>query len=204
MKRTIVVFAAAILLTCGTAARGQWAGYDPAVKKLMPKDQLEILEKFEALAEQHRTLLFRIKDEKKRGEENLRLGAEVRKLQEVLTTKLQTEGLKGWVGVCNTIMPDNAVLLDTWQPLITNMKLSDKRKPIGAAEAALREIKINDIVRFSTTADPTYVTPPPLGNTFGAAYLTIKISSLASAEKAGTWQRPVPPAKAPPARRNKR
>ena len=66
MTRMIALFAVAMLLI-GGAARGQ-DKFDPAVKKLMPKDQLELAEKMEALTEKHATLLFRIKDAGKRRE----------------------------------------------------------------------------------------------------------------------------------------
>lgn len=203
MNRLIVALAASILLTCGAAARGQWNKYDPAAKKLMPKDQLEIVERMEDLAEKHKTLLSRIKDAKKRGEENERIGAEQRRIQEEIAKKQQTEGLTGWVGVCHIVMPNNAVVLDSVQPLYMNMKLSDKGKPIGAAEQALRAIKPNDIVRFSTKPDPSYRLPAPLGKTFGAVGQPVPFTSLASVEKVGV-RSTKPPAKAPPARRKSR
>jgi hypothetical protein len=203
MNRTIVTLAALILLAGGAAARGQWDKYDPAVKKLMPKDQREIVERMEVIAEQHKTLLFRIKDAKKRGEENEKLAAQAREVQEAVVKKLQTEGLTGWVGVCNIIMPDNAVILDTLQPFITNIRLSEKGKPVGEAERALRSIKINDVVRFSTKADPTYAMPPAVGKGFGSVIQEIKIGSLTAAEKVATRSPSTPPAKAPPARRKK-
>jgi hypothetical protein len=202
MKRTIVALAVAALLTCGAAARGQYEKFDPAAKKLMPKDQLEIVERLEALAEKHRTLLFRIKDAKKRGEENERLAAETRVIQEALTKKLQTEGLTGWVGVCHIVMPNNAVILDSWQPLHLDMRLSDKGKSAGPAEDALRSIKPNDIVRFSTKADPTYTVPRALGKGWGAVGQPIKVTSLTSVEKVGTRQL-APAAKAPSSGRKK-
>jgi hypothetical protein len=201
MKRTIVLFAFTLLLTCGAAARGQYK-FDPAVKKLMPKDQLEIVERLEVLAERHSTLLFRIKDAKKRGEENERLAAEMRVIQEELTKKLQSEGLTEWVGVCHTVISNNFVILDAWQPLHIDMQLSRKGKSVGAAEDALRAIKPNDIVRYSTKADPTAKLPRALGKTWGAVGQPIKVTSLTSVEKVGTWQRPAP-ARAPSADRKK-
>ncbi len=203
MNRTIVSLAATlVLLACGAAAHGQWDKYDPAVKKLMPKDQREIVERMEIVAEKHKTLLFRIKNAKKRGEENEKLAAEARAIQEEVVKKLQTEGLTGWVGVCNIIMPDNAVILDTFQPFILNMRLTPKGKPVGAVEQALRSIKPNDIVRFSTKADPTYAMPRAVGKGFGSVIQEIKIESVTAVEKAGT-RSTTPPAKPSPARKKK-
>src|SRR5262245_18089994 len=99
MSRTIVVCVSVALLTGGAVARGQHP-FDPALKKLMPKDQLEFTEKVEELDALAWKLPFRVRDDTKRAEENEKLGTEVTRLQEALVQKLKTEGLKGWVGRC--------------------------------------------------------------------------------------------------------
>jgi hypothetical protein len=189
MNRSIALVASAILLSCGPAARGQWEKYPPAMKKLMPKDQLEIFEKAEAIAELHHSLLFRIKDAKKRDEENEKLGAQSRELQETIVKKLKTEGLKGWIGTCDIYMPKNAVVLDSWQPIRISLKMRDKG-PVGKVEEALSDLKVFDIVRYSTKADATYTLPKALGKGWAGFDQLIKVDTIVSVEKVGTKPKP--------------
>jgi hypothetical protein len=188
MIRSIAAVVSAVALTCG-AAHGQYEKYDPVIKKFMPKDQLEIFEKSEALAEQHHSLLFRIKDAKKRDEENERIAAQARELQELIVKKLKTEGLKGWVGACSIIMPKNALVLDSWQPVRISLKMRDKG-PVGKVEEAMTEIKLNDIVRYSVKPDASYVVERPLGKGWGGFDQLIKVSTITSVEKVGTKPTP--------------
>jgi hypothetical protein len=199
MKCTIAAFAAAVLLTCGAAARGE-DKFDPAVKKLMPKDQLDIVERMEALAEKHGTLLFRVKDAKKRREENERLATEARGIQDEIANKLKTEGLKGWVGKCSTVMPGTAVILDSWQPIHVMFAYPPSGKPTGAAVGAVAAIKVNDVIRFSTKPDPDYAVGRPVGKTYHGFDQPIKIDTVTSVETVAAGSA-APPAKPRPGRK---
>src|SRR4051812_46271315 len=184
MIRSLVAVVSTVLLT-GGAARAQYEKYDAGMKKFMPKDQLEIFEKAEAIADLHHSLLFRIKDAKKRSEEEVRLAREGRELQELIVKKLKTEGLKGWIGTTSILMPKNAVVLDSWQPIRISLKQRDKG-PVGKVEVALSEIKLNDIVRYSVKADPGYVVERPLDKGWAGFDQLIKVDTITSVEKVGT------------------
>jgi hypothetical protein len=191
MNRAHAVLASIVVLACGTVASG-FDPYPPELKKLMPRDQLEIFEKMEALCKEHHDQFFRIKDSKKRAEENEKLAAEARRLHEIIVNKLKTEGLNGWVAIAFVVLPDNAIACDGWQPIRLSLQLRE-RKVKGKIEDALNAIKVNDIVRFSTKADSSYVMPKQIGRSFGAFDQLIKIDSITSVEKVGT--------KAPPAKK---
>jgi hypothetical protein len=188
MNRAIVVVVSIITLTCGGGAFG-FDPFDPSAKKFMPKDQLEIFEKMEQFCKQESEDFFRIKDAKKRGEENERLGTEARKLHETIVNKLQTEGLKDWIVIAYFVIPDSVILCDGWQPIHLSLQLREK-KVKGKIEDALNAIKTNDIVRFSTKADPKYVLPKQRGKTFGPFDQLIKIDSITSVEVVGTKPTP--------------
>jgi hypothetical protein len=201
MKRTIVVLATAIILTHSGAIYGQNA-FDPALKKLMPKDQLEFVEKVESLNEQNSKLLFRIRDAKQRAEENERLGTEVTRLQEALVKKLKTEGLKGWVGQCGVILPDTFVVFDRFQPFHLELQMPEKKKAKGSIEEAIISIKIDDVVRFSTKPDPSHAMPAREFKNHHQITQEIKLASITSIEKVPYT--PTPPAAKPqPANRKK-
>jgi hypothetical protein len=182
MTRTAVLLAIFILIAAEASAPGQ-DKFDPAVKKLMPADQLEIAEKMEDLTKRHSTLLFRIKDAGKHKIENEQLGADVRKIQEDLGKKVTSDGLKGWVGKVGIIMPGNVLVLDSWQPIQLCLHLPSKAKAHGPVEEALVAMKINDGVRFSTKPDPTYSTPAPTGKTFHGFNQQINLETITSVEK---------------------
>jgi hypothetical protein len=182
MKRPISLVVFALVLNAGSAHA--FDPYDPAVKKLMPKDQLEIFEKAESLGEQFWNMASKIKDAKKREEENERLAGEGRQLQETIVKKLQTTGLKDWVGTGSIIMPGFRVVFDSWQPIRVNLEMRDK--PKGEIEKAVSAIKVNDIVRFSTKPDPKYAMPKQVHKTFGGFDQLIKIDSITAMEKIGT------------------
>jgi hypothetical protein len=187
MNRTIVIVVAFIALTCGGGAFG-FDPFDPSAKKFMPKDQLEIFEKMEQLCKQDGEDFFRLKDAKQRGEAELRHASEARKLHETIVSKLQTEGLKGWVVIAYFTIPETVITTDGWQPIHINLQLREK-KVKGKIEDALNAIKPNDIVRFSTKPDPKYVMPKGERG-FGAFEQVIKIDSITSVEVVGT--KPVP------------
>lgn len=173
--------------------------YDPAVKKLMPKDQLEIFEKIEDLCKQDHEQFFRIKDRKKRDEEAERLGGQARQLYELIGQKVKTEGLKGWVATAYVILPDVAIACDGWQTIRLNLKLRDRNEK-GKIEDAMNAIRPNDIIRFSTKPDPTYVMPKALGKTIYGYDQHIRIETITSVEKIGTKTLP---AKKTPAEKKK-
>jgi hypothetical protein len=190
MIRALAAIAFAVVLAPTAFAQGL-DKYDPAVKKLMPKDQLELVEKIEVINEQSATLLFRNKDAKKRGEENERLGAEAHAIHETITQKLKTEGLKDWVGTASTLLPGFRVILDSWQPIRINLEMKEKKaSDIGKALAA---IKINDIIRFSTKPDDSYTMPKQIGKTYAGFDQLVKIGSITAVEKIGV--KPGPGAK---------
>jgi hypothetical protein len=194
MNRTLIVVVSAVLvLTCSDSSRGQ-ENFDPALKKLMPKDQLEFVEKMEALNTRFWSEIPRIKDATKRGEFNEQLGSEAREIQAAIVKKLQTEGVKDWVGTCCAILPNFRVNLESSQPIRLSMPLH--KKPSGEIEKAVSSIKINDIVRFSTKADPSYVLPRMLGKTYAGFDQLIKTDSMTSVATIGT--RPSPSAAKPP------
>jgi|GEM_PF-5722725 len=188
MNRTIALVASTVLLIPATAARG-FDPYDPAVKKLMPADQLEIFEKMEALCKQEHDQFFAIKDTKKREEERQKLADASRRLHEQILNKLKTEGLKGWVGTAFFTTPDTAVMFDGWQAIRISLQMRD-RKVKGPIEDALNAIKPADIIRFSTKADSGYTLPADRKSVGGIDQL-IKIDTITSVEKIGTWTRPV-------------
>jgi hypothetical protein len=195
MCRTIAAFAfATAFLTGDGVARGQNA-FDPALKKLMPKDQLEFVEKVESLNAQAGKLLFQFRDAQKRAEENERLGTEVTHLQETLANKLKTEGLKGWVGLCGVIMPDNFVILDRFQAYHLELRLPpEKKKAKGEIELALVSIKPDEAVRFSTKPDPTCEMGPVRSKNHHQFEQEIKLASITAVEKVPYTPTP-PPAK---------
>lgn len=193
MKRASFILAAAIILTCGSVVCGQ-NNFDPALKKLMPKDQLEFTEKVESLNEQAAKLLFRFRDADQRKAENERLGSEVTKLQQGLVNKLKTEGLKGWVGQCGVIMPDNFVIFDRFQASHLELQMPEKKKAKGAIEEAIVAIKVDEVVRFSTKPDPSAVMPTRDFKNHHQITQLINLSSITSVEKVPYTPTP-PPAK---------
>ena len=203
MNRRGVVFALVMVLSCVGVA-GAHDPFDPALKKLMPKDQLEFTEKVEALSEQHEKLLFRFRDSGQRQEENVRLGSEVTKLQEALVNKLKTEGLKGWVGKCGIIMPDNFVIFDRFQPYQLQLQMPEKKKAKGEIEKTIVGVKIDEVVRFSTKPDPTYALAKVTSKTHHGFSQTVKLSSITSVEIVPFTPTPPPaPAKAAAPNRKK-
>jgi hypothetical protein len=181
MHRAIAVFAA---LSFAAVACGQ-AGYNPNAKKLMPRDQLEVVEKLEELQHGYDGLLFRIKDAKQRGEENERLGSASRAIHESLVKKLQTEGVKDWIGKVDIVAggsPGYFIIVDSWQPMHLDIKLHDKWTDTGVGPT-LKTIKPNDYIRFSIKADSKCLLPKPLGKTFGAFGQPVPVDTMTAVEK---------------------
>jgi hypothetical protein len=191
MTRTAAIVVIVLLVVARPSAHGQ-DKFDPAIKKLMPKDQLEFAEKMEDLTERHSTLLSRVKDAGKRKIENEQLGTEVRQIQEDLGNKVKSDGLKGWIGRVGIIMPGNVLVLDSWQPIQLCPQLPSKAKARGPVEEALVAMKINDGVRFSTKPDDTYKMPRVVGTTFHGFNQQIKLETITSVEKVTLDPPPTP------------
>ena len=194
MSRSIALLATAVVLSCGPVACG-FNNYDPGAKKLMPKDQLEIFEKMESLAAQDWSLQSRIKDAKQRQEEKERIGAACRELHELMIKKLKTEGLKDWIGTCDILMPDNAIVFDSWQAIRTSLQTS--KKATGKVPDALNAVKQKEIIRFSTKPDSSYAMPRDRTKNLYGIDLIIKLDSITAIEKVGTRPDPVPKTPAP-------
>jgi hypothetical protein len=187
MNRIVVALAGAILLTGGQAARGQWEPFDPAIKKLMPKDQIEFVEKTEALADLHRTQLSRIKDAKKRAEDNEQLAAKMKDLHESLMNKLKTDGLKDWVFRCDVLIPKFTFLCGGFQPFHVNFKLPKDGKASSPEDTALLALKPNDVFRFSTKPDASYKMPKNSPKSWGPFDQEVKLGTVTKVEKVGVW-----------------
>lgn len=201
MSRTIVVFASVALLTGGAVARGDHP-FDPALKKLMPKDQLEFVEKIEQLNADAGKVIFRFRDEAGRAKENERLGTEMTRLQQALVTKLKTEGLTGWVGKCGIIMPDTVVILDRFQSYHLELQLPpEKKKAKGPIEQALVALKVEEVVRFSTKPDAAYEMGLVRSKSYHQFEQKIKLASITAVETVPFT--PTPPPAKPPARKKK-
>jgi hypothetical protein len=182
MTRTAAGFSIFILFIAIPSARGQ-EKFDAALKKLMPKDQLEISEKMEDLTQRHSTLLFRIRDAGKRKIENEQLGTEMRQIQDDLGKKVKSDGLKSWIGRVGIIMPGNVLVLDSWQPIQLCLHLPSKAKAHGPVEEALVAMKINEGVRFTTKPDPTYFRAVSTSKTFHGFDQQINLETITSVEK---------------------
>ncbi|HEX3150641.1 MAG TPA: hypothetical protein VHR66_21365 [Gemmataceae bacterium] len=194
MKRSIALLTTFVVLTCGPVACA-FNPYDPGAKKLMPKDQLAIFEKMEALADQDWSLSSRIKEAKQRQEEKERIGTQARELHELMITKLKTEGLKDWIGTCDILMPDNAVVFDSWQAIRTSLQTS--KKATGKVPDALNAVKLKEIIRFSTKPDASYAMPKDRTKNLYGIDLIIKLDTITAVEKVGTRPDPVPKTPAP-------
>jgi hypothetical protein len=187
MNRVVVALAGIVVLTGGEAVRGQWEPFDPAIKKFMPKDQLEFVEKTEALADLHRTQLSRIRDAKKRGEDNEQLAAKMKDLHESLVNKLKTEGLKDWVFRCDVLLPKFQFLCGGMQPFHANFKLPKDGKASSREDTALIALKPNDVFRFSTKPDTSCKMPKNSPKTWGPFDQEVKLGSVTKVEKLGVW-----------------
>jgi hypothetical protein len=189
MNRVIVALTGIILLAGGGAAHGQWEPFEPALKKLMPKDQVEFVEKTEALAELHKTQLTRIKDAKKRGEENEQLAAKMKDLHESLVKKLQNDGLKNWVLRCDTQIPKLLIGCGGFQPFHMNFRSPLKNKTKSPEDEAVLALKPNEVFRFSTKADSSYAMPKYSRNSWGPFEQDVKLGTITKVEKLGVWSR---------------
>jgi hypothetical protein len=189
MNRIVVALAGIVLLAGGNAAQGQWDPFEPAIKKLMPKDQLEFVEKTEALADLHRTQLSRIKDAKKRSEDNEQLAAKMKDLHESLVNKLKTDGLKDWVFRCDVLLPKLSFLCGGMQPFHMNVKLPKNGKASGPEDTALQALKPNDVFRFSTKPDGSYGMPKNSPKSWGPFDQEVKLGTVTKVEKLGVWSR---------------
>ena len=187
MKRVVVALAGVVLLAGGGTARGQWEPFDPALKKFMPKDQLEFVEKAQALADLHHTLLSRIPDAKKRGEENEMLAARMRELHASLVQKLNTEGLKDWVCKTDVLLPKFMFACGTMNPFHLNFKLPKDGKARNPEEATLVTFKPDDVFRFSIKPDKSYAMPKAVVKTWGPFQQEIKPETVTKVEKVGVW-----------------
>ena len=190
MKRVVVALAVVVMLAGGGAARGQWDPFDPTIKKYMPKDQLEFVEKTEALADLHRTqpLADQGRQEAQAFEENEQLAGKMRDLQESLVKKLKTDGVKlDWVFRSDVLLPKFQFLCGGFQPFHMNFRLPKDGKASSAEDTILIALKPNDVFRFSTKPDPSCKMPKNSPKTWSAFDQQINLGTVTKIEKLGAW-----------------